>query len=114
MYCTCCISTASQSDGPASLQPYADTGESGPTAPAAESNKPAHKDPAEREEIVMIQPGGESNPAGDSEHHTSMHVPHGSKEQEEEEEKLKCVEGVFPPPRTSSANPKTGSDTLGA
>ncbi|POY75688.1 hypothetical protein BMF94_1311 [Rhodotorula taiwanensis] len=73
------------------VDPYADTGESGPTAPAAESNKPAHKDPAEREEIVMIQPGGESNPAGDSEHHTSMHVPHGSKEQEEEEEKLKCM-----------------------
>ncbi|GAA6007043.1 uncharacterized protein JCM10292_003439 [Rhodotorula paludigena] len=28
---------------------------------------------------------------GDSEHHTSMHVAHGSHEQEMEEEKLKCV-----------------------
>lgn len=39
----------------------------------------------------MVQPGGESNPAGDSEHHTSMHVPHGTKQQEEEEEELKWV-----------------------
>ncbi|KWU44003.1 hypothetical protein RHOSPDRAFT_34432 [Rhodotorula sp. JG-1b] len=55
----------------------------------AASHQSGHPDPAAREEIVMVQPGGESNPAGDSEHHTSMHVPHGTKQQEEEEEELK-------------------------
>jgi hypothetical protein len=39
----------------------------------------------------MVQPSGESNPAGDSEHDTRMHIPHGTKEQEEEEEQLKWV-----------------------
>ncbi|GAA5885596.1 hypothetical protein JCM3774_000107 [Rhodotorula dairenensis] len=47
------------------------------------------KDPADREEVVMVQPYGESKPAGDSEHDTRMHIPHGTKQQEEEEEELK-------------------------
>ncbi|BGP55936.1 hypothetical protein JCM8202v2_003543 [Rhodotorula sphaerocarpa] len=57
--------------------------EAGTTKPAA------HGDPAMREEVVMIQPEGESAPAGDSEHHTSMHLRHGTKEEEAEEERLK-------------------------
>lgn len=39
----------------------------------------------------MVQPEGESKPAGDSEHDTRMHIPHGTKQQEEEEEELKWV-----------------------
>ncbi|GAA5987813.1 hypothetical protein JCM10908_007225 [Rhodotorula pacifica] len=74
------------------LDPSAIDPENGGAKSADASTQAApHKNPAEREEVVMVQPEGESKPAGDSEHHTSMHVPHGSKEQEEEEERLKCL-----------------------
>lgn len=55
------------------------------------SGTSARDDLAAREEVVMVQPAGESSPAGDSEHHTSMHLPHGTKQQEQEEEELKSV-----------------------
>lgn len=61
----------------------------GETTEAGSPKPAAHADPAMREEVVMIQPEGESAPAGDSEHHTSMHLRHGTKEEEAEEERLK-------------------------
>ncbi|BGP32761.1 hypothetical protein JCM10296v2_004545 [Rhodotorula toruloides] len=72
------------------------TGNVGPSAFSGESESAGHtrtssssttaSEPVDIPHAEDLQP---SHREGDSPHHTFMHVPHGTKEQEEEEEKLK-------------------------
>ncbi|CDR41963.1 RHTO0S06e08284g1_1 [Rhodotorula toruloides] len=74
------------------------TGNIDPSAFSGESESSGHtrtssssttaSEPVDIPHAQELQP---SHREGDSPHHTFMHVPHGSKEQEEEEERLKCV-----------------------